>query len=106
MSISVEEITDRNIPSVDKFIVALKYLNQGRELKIDGIRFKVAEHATGEGFGIVQVATYKNSLTEEVKDIVLGVPVEFFISRCYSLTDQELMVMKAEIAFQGTKKGR
>ena len=103
MSVLLSEITDKNIPSVDKLIKALKYLNQGRELIIDGIRFKVAEHATGDAFGIIQVATSHNTSTKQDKEIVLGVPIEFFITKCSTLTEDQLTIMNADMVLHNIK---
>lgn len=106
MSVLKSEITDRNIPSVDKFIKALKYLNTGQELEIEGYVFKVAETFTEDCFGIVQVVKQTNTQNDEVKEVVLGMPIDFFIRKCFSLTDEQLTIMSANMTLNQINKRR
>lgn len=58
MGLLINEFTDRDIKSVDRFCTVLKYLNEGRELELDNYTFKIGETFSG-GFSLL----YKVSVT-------------------------------------------
>ncbi len=93
--VTINDITDRNIESVNKFIKVLSYLNIGGELESEGRRYKLAENNDGVSFSIVQVLTSTNTLTSETKEIVVGSDIESFIKVCGRLSESEITVLNA-----------
>lgn len=105
MSILLSEITDRNISSVDRFIKVLKYLNQGHSIEIDGHLFKVAENNDEKSFSIVIVAEHTNTPSGDVKEIVLGSSIEYFIRLCSNIPEEVMIEIAANTALNRIKKG-
>lgn len=90
-----EEFIHKDIESVPKFIAALKYLNQGRELTIDGYTFMLAE-------------TYRGGIKPMllVGDTWMGTELSHLADMCNKLTEEEITIMQANMALQSFNKTR
>lgn len=91
-----EEFTSKDIPAVDKTIKVLEYLNQGRELEIGDITFKLGEtHTNGFKLMIRYTETEYMGYHGDLDD---------FSSACNRITDDELTIMSANMVLTKINK--
>jgi hypothetical protein len=80
-----------NHPSVK----VLKYMLLGGEVKLDGLKLRLAERVGG-GYTPAIVGEAYNAQTQETRPYVLGsdeMPLSYFIKQCEKLTEDELYVI-------------
>lgn len=91
-----QDFINKDIPSVDKTVKVLQYLNQGRSLKIGDVTFRLGQTHT-DGFKL---------LVEFSEDQYVGYvgDMDDFSSACNKLTDEEMTVMAANMALTKINK--
>jgi len=103
MGLRTGEFTDENLACVSKVIQVLKYLNQGRELKLGDYTYRLAE-THNDGFNLVfKMQSYSSGETiEDAHDEWFGYQggLVHFTEMCNALTDKELTVMAANMALK------
>ena len=93
-----EEFNSKDLESVWKVLTVLKYLNQGRELKLGDIPIMVGETKDG-GFQLLTKVLLTTTDNPEPRERWMGLfwTLSDFSEECNKLTEEDITIMIANI---------